>query len=113
MNLFDLVVVVILIVAMVVGFRSGALPQLAGLLGALAGGVLVLVALPYLKQPLDAVEPSLRAFVVLVGILFSVGIGEAIGSAFGRTAATMLGQGVFGAARSCARRVRRGLPRRC
>jgi S1-C subfamily serine protease len=96
-NLFDLVVVVILIVAMVVGFRSGALPQLAGLLGAIFGGALILVALPFLKEPLSTVEPSLRAFLVLVGILFSVGIGEAIGSAFGRTAATQLGQGLFGA----------------
>ncbi len=97
MNLFDLVVVVILVVAMVIGFRSGALPQLAGLLGAIAGGILVLAALPYLEEPLSGVEPSIRAFVVLVGILFSVGIGEAIGSAFGRTAASMLGEGLFGA----------------
>jgi S1-C subfamily serine protease len=96
-NLFDLVVVVILIVALVVGFRSGALPQLAGLIGAIAGGLIILAVLPYLEQPLSTVEPSLRAFVVLVGILFSVGIGEAIGSAFGRTAASMLGQGMFGA----------------
>jgi S1-C subfamily serine protease len=96
-NLFDLVVVVILIVALVVGFRSGALPQLAGLLGAIAGGVIVLAVLPYVEQPLSSVEPSLRAFLVLVGILFSVGIGEAIGSAFGRTAAAMLGEGLFGA----------------
>jgi len=96
-NLFDLVVVVILVIAVVVGFRSGALPQLAGLLGAIAGGVIVLVALPHLKEPLEAIEPSVRAFVVLVGILFCVGIGEAIGSAFGRTAASMLGEGLFGA----------------
>ncbi len=41
-------------------------------------------------------EPSVRAFVVLVGILFSVGVGEAIGSAIGRTIAARLGQGAFG-----------------
>lgn len=96
MNLFDLVVVVIVIVAMVVGFRSGALPQLVGLLGAVAGGVLALLALPYLKEPLATVELSVRAFVVLAGILFSIGIGEAIGSAIGRTAAAKLGEGMFG-----------------
>ncbi len=96
MNLFDLLVVIIVVIALAVGFRSGALPQLAGLLGALIGGGVVLIALPHLEQPLAAIEPSLRAFVVLVGILFSVGIGEAIGSAFGRTAAAMLGEGLFG-----------------
>jgi S1-C subfamily serine protease len=95
-NLFDLIVVVILIVALVVGFRSGALPQLVGLIGALGSGLIALAALPYLQQPLEAIEPSLRAFVVLVGILFSVGIGEAVGSAIGRTIAARLGQGVFG-----------------
>jgi S1-C subfamily serine protease len=95
-NLFDLVVVVILIVAMVVGFRSGALPQMVGLLGAIAGGALVIVLLPALEETLALVEPSVRAFVVLLGILLSVGIGEAIGSAIGRAAARRLGEGIFG-----------------
>ena len=97
MNLFDLVVVVIVVIAMVVGFRSGALPQLVGLAGALAGGLIALVALPHLEAPLGAIDLPIRAFVVLAGILFCIGVGEAIGSAFGRTAAARLGQGVFGA----------------
>jgi uncharacterized membrane protein required for colicin V production len=96
-NLFDLVVVVLVVVALVVGFRSGALPQLSGLAGALIGGTAALIALPHLKEPLEGLELSVRAFVVLAGLLFAVGIGEAIGSAIGRTAATFLGQGVFGA----------------
>ena len=97
MNLFDLIVVVLVAVAMVVGFRSGALPQLAGLLGALAGGVLAIVALPHLEAPLASVDPPVRAFVVLAGILFTVGLGEAVGSAIGRTMASFLGEGLFGA----------------
>jgi S1-C subfamily serine protease len=96
-NLFDLVVVVLVVVALLVGFRSGALPQLSGLAGALIGGTAALIALPHLKEPLEGLELSVRAFVVLAGLLFAVGIGEAIGSAIGRTAATFLGQGVFGA----------------
>ena len=97
MNLFDLVVVALVAIAMLFGFRSGALPQLTGLLGAIGGGSLVILALPHLEAPLNAIEPSLRAFVVLAGILFSVGLGEAIGSAVGRSAAARLGHGVFGA----------------
>ncbi len=97
MNLFDLVVVVLVAVAMLVGFRSGALPQLAGLIGAIGGGVLAVFALPYLETALVELQPSIRAFIVLAGILFAVGIGEAIGSGIGRSAAAILGRGVFGA----------------
>lgn len=96
MNLFDLVVVVLVIVAVVVGFRSGALPQLAGLFGAITGGVIAVLALPWLEPALETVDPPVRAFLVLAGILFSVGLGEAIGSAIGRAIARMLGEGVIG-----------------
>jgi S1-C subfamily serine protease len=96
-NVFDLVVIALVVIATLFGFRSGAVPQVAGLIGAVAGGALAILALPHLETPLEAIEPSLRAFVVLAGILFSVGLGEAIGSAIGRSAAALLGQGVFGA----------------
>ena len=95
MNLFDLVVVVLVAVAMLIGFRSGALPQISGLIGAVGGGVVAVLALPYFESSLEGLEPQLRAFVVLAGILFAVGIGEAVGSAIGRSAAALLGQGVF------------------
>lgn len=98
MNAFDLAVVVLVVVAAIIGFRSGALPQLVGLAGALLGGGLALILLPHLEGPIDSIDsPQLRAFVVLAAILFCVGIGEAIGSAIGRTAASMLGGGLFGA----------------
>ena len=97
MNLFDLIVVVLVAIAMMVGFRSGALPQLAGLFGALSGGVLALLLLPNVEAPLADVDPPLRAFVVLAGILFIIGVGEAVGSAFGRVVASRLGEGLFGA----------------
>jgi S1-C subfamily serine protease len=84
-------------VAVIIGFRSGALPQLTGLGGALLGGGLALVLLPQVEAPLRTIDPQLRAFVVLAAILFSVGIGEAIGSAIGRTLTAMLGEGLFGA----------------
>ena len=95
--MFDVVVIALVVIATLFGYRSGALPQLAGLLGAVAGGALAVLALPHLETPLEGIEPSIRAFVVLAGILFSVGLGEAIGSAIGRSAAVLLGKGVFGA----------------
>ena len=99
-NVFDLVVVVLVVVAVVIGFRSGALPQLGRpRSGRSLGGGLAILVLPHLDEParIDRIDPQLRAFVVLAAILFCVGIGEAIGSAVGRTAAAMLGEGVFGA----------------
>jgi S1-C subfamily serine protease len=82
----------------VVGFRSGAVPQMVGLLGAVAFGGVAVITLPALEDTLALMEPSIRAFVVLVGILFSVGVGEAIGSAIGRSVAGRLGEGIYGKA---------------
>jgi S1-C subfamily serine protease len=95
-NWFDALVVALVVIAVVIGFRSGALPQICGLTGAVVGGGLAIFVLPHLEEPLGSVEPELRAFVVFGVVLFAVGIGEAIGSAIGRAAATMLGEGVFG-----------------
>jgi S1-C subfamily serine protease len=96
-NLLDLVVVALVVLAVVVGFRSGALPQIVGLAGALAGAAVALLVLPYLAGPLESLDPPIRAFAVLAGVLISIGLGEAIGSALGRAAAAMLGEGLFGA----------------
>jgi S1-C subfamily serine protease len=94
-NLFDVVVIVLIVAAVLIGYKSGALPQLGGLIGAFAGGVLAIVGLPLIERPLDGVKPEIRAILVLAGILFLVGIGEAIGAAIGRVAATRLRGGVL------------------
>ena len=96
MNVFDLAIVVLFVVAVLIGLNSGAIPQLAGLLGALGGGVLAILALPFLEGPLATLDPPIRAFAVLAGMLFLVGIGEAIGSALGQSVAMRLRGGVLG-----------------
>ncbi len=98
MNPLDLVAVLLVILAAVLGFRSGALPQVGGLLGALLGGGLAIFALPALADPLASLQPTIRPFVVLAGLLVAVGLGESVGSAIGRSAANALGTGVLGAA---------------
>jgi len=95
-NAFDLAVIVIVVVAIFIGLRTGAIPQVAGLLGALAGGAIAIVVLPYLEKPLTGIDPPIRAFAVLAGMLFLVGVGEAIGSALGQSAAMRLRGGVLG-----------------
>jgi S1-C subfamily serine protease len=94
-NLFDVVVIILILAAVLIGYKSGALPQLGGLVGAFGGGVLAIVGLPWIERPLDRVPPEVRAILVLAGILFLVGLGEAIGAAIGRAAATRLRGGVL------------------
>jgi S1-C subfamily serine protease len=97
-NPLDLLAIVLVVLAILLGFRSGALPQVGGLLGAIGGGALAVLAVPHLVEPLDAVPTGIRPYVVLVGLLMAVGLGESIGSAVGRAVAKGLGTGVLGAA---------------
>jgi S1-C subfamily serine protease len=97
-NPLDLIAVTLVVLAAVLGFRSGALPQLGGLIGAVGGGALAVLALPLLVDPLDAVPAGIRPYVVLAGLLAAVGVGEGIGSAIGRTFTGRLGSGFLGAA---------------
>jgi S1-C subfamily serine protease len=97
-NPLDLVAILLVVLAVILGFSSGALPQVGGLLGAVGGGALSILALPHLVEPLDAIPINVRPYVVLAGLLVAVGIGESIGSAIGRTAARSLGTGILGAA---------------
>ena len=95
MNLFDLVVLVLLVAAVLIGVRSGALPQLGGLAGAFGGGAIAILGLPLILGPLHDVPPEMRAIGVLAAILFLVGLGEAIGGAIGRAFATRLRGGIL------------------
>jgi S1-C subfamily serine protease len=95
-NLFDVVVIAIVVAAVLIGIRSGALPQVGGLAGALAGAAIAIAGLPFVRDPLNAIPPDLRAFVVLGGILLLVGLGEGLGSAIGRAIGVRLSGGVLG-----------------
>jgi S1-C subfamily serine protease len=95
-NAFDLAVLVIVVAAILIGLNTGAIPQIAGLVGAFGGGALAIFALPSLEGPLSSLEPGIRAFAVLAGMLLLVGVGEAIGSALGQSVATRLRGGVLG-----------------
>jgi len=97
-NPLDVIAVTLVVLAVVLGFRSGALPQIGGLVGAVGGGVLAVLALPLLIDPLDAVPAGIRPYAVLGGLLAAVGVGEGLGSAVGRSATGLLGQGLLGAA---------------
>jgi S1-C subfamily serine protease len=83
MDALDVVALVLLIVTFIAGVRSGLFPQLGGLAGAAAGGIVAVVLLPLLRPLLEGLDPSARAIGVLVGLVLLIGTAETIGSAAG------------------------------
>jgi S1-C subfamily serine protease len=92
-NALDLVAILLIVVAVVLGVRSGALPQLLGLMGAAVAALSGLAILPSVTPFLDSLAPALRAIVVLSVLLGLVGLGEALGAMAGRAASQALGTG--------------------
>ena len=88
-NPVDLIAIGLIILAALLGFRSGALPQI---------GVLAVLSLPWFETFLRDVDPTLHPILVLTGLLLAVGLGETLGSALGRRLAQALGSGVLSAA---------------
>lgn len=98
MNVYDLIAISILALAIVLGFRSGAVPQIGGLVGAIGGVAFAAAAVPAGIGFFPEMQPTDRALGVLVALLTAVGIGETLGSAVGRRAAARMGDGFATAA---------------
>jgi len=96
-NAFDLLAALLFVIAILLGFRSGFLPQLGGIGGAILGGLLAIAALPVLEPRLADLDPLVRALAVLAGLVFAVGLGEGVGAGLGRSAGDRLGGGLLGA----------------
>lgn len=97
MNPLDLVALLLVVIAVILGARSGALPQLAGLSGAALGAAVGLILTPLAAPALESLPAPIRAIVVLSVLLGLVGLGEGLGAAAGRTASHALGEGLLGA----------------
>jgi len=97
-NPLDLIAILLVVVALILGARSGAIPQVGGLLGAVAGGALAVSLLPLLADPLSEVDPTVRPWLVLGGLIGAVALGESVGAAAGRWALRGLGSGLLSSA---------------
>lgn len=84
MNWFDLVALALICVGLVLGVRSGAIPQVFGLVGLVAGLVLVMALAPLVRGLAGGVEQPMRALLAISGVLVVVGVCEGVGSGFGR-----------------------------
>ena len=98
MNPIDAVALLLVVVAAILGWRSGAIPQVLGLLGAILAGAAVLYALPLLSEPLDEIDPVFRPLVVLAALIGAVALGKSVGANLGSSVARRLGNGLLGAA---------------
>jgi S1-C subfamily serine protease len=95
-NPIDLIVLLLALGAAIVGFRSGALPQVFGL--ACVGGAVVLIVAfaPQITALLADIEQPARALVAIGGAFLIVALAEAIGSGLGAAVRTAAGRGVAG-----------------
>jgi S1-C subfamily serine protease len=96
-NPLDAGALALLLLAIVFGWRSGALPQIAGLVGAVLGVLAGLALIPWLLSTLVNAPAAARAGAVIVVLLGLVGLGEAIGTQLGRRGSRLLGAGLLGA----------------
>lgn len=94
-NLFDLIALIVIVAAVIAGTRTGALPQIGGIAGAVVGLIASLNVAPWLVSQTSGFDPVARLLVVLGAVIAAVIIGEAIGSGIGRTLADRLGTGVL------------------
>lgn len=95
MDLLDLAAVVLVVVGLVGGVRSGAIPQLGGLIGAIAGGACALIVASVARSQIEAIDGPARAAVVIGGLLLLVALGELVGSTLGGSLSASLGTGVL------------------
>ena len=95
MNALDVIALLLVVITFVAGIRSGFFPQLGGLLGAAAGGIVALQLLPFVRPGIDHLDASLRALVVIGGLVILIAIGETVGSALGYEIRQRMGRGVL------------------
>jgi S1-C subfamily serine protease/uncharacterized membrane protein required for colicin V production len=95
-NPIDVVAILLFVIAVILGVRSGALPQLAGLSGAAIGALIGFTLIPAASPLMDSWPPTIRAIVTLGTLLGLVGLGEGVGAGFGRMASHALGPGLLG-----------------
>ena len=95
MDLLDLAALALLVAGLIVGFRSGAFPQLGGLLGALVGAGAALMAASTFRTEILSLDAPTRALLVIGGLVLAIVVGEVTGSTLGRAASAALGTGIL------------------
>ena len=96
MNIVDVIALVIVVVAIYFGARSGFVPQALALVGFVIGALIVFAAAPFAAGPLKTIDPPLRGLIALAGMAAIVLLAQALGSAAGVGLRRRMGRGVMG-----------------
>jgi S1-C subfamily serine protease len=95
-NIVDVVALVIVVLAIYFGARSGFVAQALALVGFVIGAVIVFAAAPFAAGPLETIDPPLRGLIALAGMATIVLLAQALGSAAGVGLRRRMGPGVLG-----------------
>ncbi|HSW43465.1 MAG TPA: CvpA family protein, partial [Patescibacteria group bacterium] len=95
-NTIDFVVLLLAIVGALIGFRSGAIPQVLGLAAAGVAVAFIVMLAPQLTSALAELEQPARALVAIGGAFLVVAMAQGIGSGIGALIRNELRGGVAG-----------------
>jgi S1-C subfamily serine protease len=96
LNIIDVAAVLLVVVAVALGYRSGFAVQALALVGFGAGVLLLILLAPHAAGLLEDTEPELRGLLVVVAMAAVVLIGQSIGSTAGLAARQRIGRGMLG-----------------
>lgn len=96
MNWFDLAAAAVLLVAILIGYRSGATRQLGGLLGGTLALVLTMLVALSLSEVLEPVEPLTRGIVLIGTFTLAFIVGQALGGSLGQRIVRSDAEGAVG-----------------
>ncbi|MBA2254052.1 MAG: MarP family serine protease [Chloroflexi bacterium] len=96
MNLLDAILIGMVVLAALSGYRAGAVPQLFAWLGVALFVVGAFLLLPLAQPALEDVDPLLRGVVVLGAFGVAFFLGQGVGGLVGNRLRDRLGRGVLG-----------------
>jgi S1-C subfamily serine protease len=97
LNLVDVAAIGLVVLTMLLGYRSGFISGVMGLVCATAGiGALILLA-PFGAELLADVDPFVRSLLVLLAVALALGVGESVGGAIASVIRRRLGRGILSA----------------
>lgn len=96
MNFVDLIALVIVLVTIYFGARSGFVAQALALVGFVVGALIVIGIAPFAAGPLEGIEQPLRGLIALGAMATIVLVAQAGGSAMGVVIRRRMGRGLLG-----------------